>query len=223
VGVLFLVFFNSCVWSKTVSWTAWKEETFQALPKIPGWCSREKANKIMDFLYQTQPKQCVEIGAFCGSTTYPIVRSIQYLGRGRVWTIDAWDTQKAVEGLDPHDPNFVWWTKVDMKSCYHQLLSLISQKGLTKWCRVTRANSQDALATFPDGSIDFIYIDGSSSSGPSLRDVTLSYRKVKRGGYIWLNDSHYISRLGSVAYLMERCTWLREVSLTNQSIVFKKE
>jgi hypothetical protein len=221
-GLLFTLL-SAFALGDAVTWNAWKEETLEELPSIPGWCSREKASKIMDFLYKVRPKQCVEIGAFCGSTTYPMVRSLQYLRMGKLWAIDAWDYQKAIEGLDPHSPDAIWWSKVDMKACFSAIHNLIARKQLTKWCRIVQSTSQKVLSSFPDESIDFIYIDGSFSSESALHDAILSYRKAKKGGYIWLNDSHCAPKLESVAYLMERCSWIQEYSLSNQSIVFKKE
>ena len=213
---------NSFVWSDTPSWPVWKEETFQELPKIPGWCTREKAEKIMDFLYQTKPKRCIEIGTFAGSTTYPIARSLQYLGKGTVWTIDAWDRKKAIDGFSSDDKNFIWWSTVDIEGCFRQFFDLVARKRLHRWCHVIRSTSQEAISSFPDESIDFIYIDGSPSSKESFHDAILAYRKVKQGGYIWLNDAHCASRLDSVVYLMGRCMWLQQFSLSNQSVVFKK-
>ena len=225
VQALSLFFMIFCFQAKAVavSWTAWKKETLRELPKIPGWCSQEKAELIMNLMYTTQPKKCIEIGTFGGSTTYPIARSLQYLNKGLVYTVDAWDSKKAAEAFDPHDANFAWWSSVDMKSCFHQFLSLIDKKGLKKWCQVLPMTSYEALSSFSDASVDLIYIDGSLSPDESLSDATLSCRKIRQGGYIWLNDANREERLKAVAYLMERCTWIREYSLSNQMLLFRKD
>ena len=222
VCLVLLIASGSFLWSRPSSWTEWKKETLCDLSTIPGWCSKEKAEKIMDFLHRVKPKRCVEIGACGGSTTYPIARSLQYSRKGVVWAVDAWDRKIAAEGFDSHDPGFSWWMKEDMNDLYRHFLGLIERKKLSSYCRVLRLTSQAALKTFPDESLDFVYLDGSASEEMSLLDASLSYRKVRRGGYIWLNDSHCESKLGAVAYLMERCEWLEKYSLSNRSIVFKK-
>ena len=215
--------FLSAVGEQPASWSTWKEETIHELPRISGWCSREKAEKIMEFLYQARPMTCVEIGTFGGATTYPIVRSLQYLGKGSVWAVDAWDTQKALEGLIPGSQAYIWWSKIDMNGLLGECRALLAYNGLSRRCHIVQSSSQAFLSSLHDDSIDFIYLDGTASSEGCLNDALLSCCKVKKGGYIWLNDSNLDTRLDAVAYLMDHCTWIEEYSLTNRSVLFQKE
>jgi hypothetical protein len=205
-------------------WNSWKLETVQELPKIVGWCTAERAKAIMEFMYKERPLICVEIGAFGGSTTFPIARSIQFIGRGKVWAIDAWDAQRAAGAFSHDSPDFTWWSQVDMHRCYLEFSRLMSQKSLKNCCCCAiRKPSQDAVHLFSDESIDFLYLDGDSSEEGSLRDVLLYFPKVKTGGFIWINDADYDSKRESVAYLMDRCEWIKEFSISNTSILLKKE
>jgi hypothetical protein len=53
---------------------------------------------------------------------------------------------------------------------------------------VHREFSEAAAATFPDGSLDFVYIDGNHSLLDVVRDLTLWSRKVKFGGIVSGHD-----------------------------------
>ena len=49
-------------------------------------------------------------------------------------------------------------------------------------------NSEAALADFEDGSLDYVYIDGNHLYEFVKKDLELSLRKVKSGGYITGDD-----------------------------------
>jgi hypothetical protein len=222
--LLFLFYVSSAgsLFCTALSWEVYKQETIQGLPQIPGWCTKEKAELLMNMIYETQPSICVEIGAFGGSTTYPIARALHFTGRGILYAIDAWDNQAAIEGFEQNDPNISWWSNLDLNEIYSQFVSLLTRKQLMKFCRPIPLRSEMALLLFSDESIDFLYIDGNFSSGGAFQDVLLYFPKVKKGGYIWLNDSDCESKNKAVAFLMKNCEWLKKKSLGKSFIVFKK-
>jgi hypothetical protein len=221
---LFLFYLLSTVslFCAALSWEQYKQETIQELPTIPGWCTKEKAELLMDLIYETQPNICIEIGAFGGSTTYPLARALQFNGQGILYTIDAWDNQTAIKGLERNDPNTSWWSNLDMKAIYCQFVSLLSRKQLTNFCRPIPVSSENAISIFSNESIDFLYIDGNFSNLGALQDVLLYFPKVKMGGYICLNDSDCESKNKALAHLMKNCQWLKAKSLGKSCIVFKK-
>ena len=53
---------------------------------------------------------------------------------------------------------------------------------------ILRQNSEAALADFEDGSLDYVYIDGNHLYEFVKKDLELSLRKVKSGGYITGDD-----------------------------------
>lgn len=208
--------------AENTEWDNCKEMVLRELPNIPGWCTPKKAEKIMDFICEFQPEICVEIGVFAGSTSYPILSALQLLNRGKLYAIDAWDLQAAIEGLDKNDPNFTWWQNVDFPNVRQQFYTFLLLKKLKKWCEPISLRSEDAVSSFSDESIDFLYIDGNFSEEGSLRDVYLYLPKVKKGGYVWLNDANIQTKNESLIFLMNHCQWLKEWSLRSQCIVFKK-
>lgn len=204
------------------SWDKFKLETSKSLAEIPGWGTKEKMQKLMDLIYETKPKVCVEIGAFAGATTYPIARTLRFLGNGVLSSIDAWSTQACLEGLDQKDPNAIWWSKLDIGSVHQQFMNLIEQKQLSQYCAPLCMRSDEAVDLFLDNSIDFLYIDGNFSYKGSMLDVVLYFPKVKKGGYIWLDSADFPQKKKAVEFLKKNCEWLSEKSIGNQCLLFKK-
>lgn len=205
------------------SWESFKYEIFQELPLITGWCDKEKAEKLMDFIYESKPAICVEIGTFGGSTTYPIARALQYCGQGVLYTIDAWDNKACVEGLDPSDSNYSTWSNLNLNDIREQFILLLFRKELINWCYPIYMRSEQSDVLFEDNSIDFLYIDGNFSKQGTMQDVIAYYPKVKDGGYIWINDADTIAKNKSVAFLMKNCIWIKEKSLGKRCVLFKKK
>src|SRR3989344_2401302 len=58
------------------------------------WCSKEKINLLMDLVYLTKPKVCVEVGAFTGSSVLPVAVTLRLLQSGEIYAIDAWSNQE---------------------------------------------------------------------------------------------------------------------------------
>lgn len=55
-------------------------------------------------------------------------------------------------------------------------------------CTLIRKTSMDALADFPDGSLDFVYIDGNHEFPWVAEDIYHWSKKVKKGGVISGHD-----------------------------------
>jgi cephalosporin hydroxylase len=64
------------------SWKQYKNQVLSYQDSIPGWCCREKAERMMDVVYETKPEICVEIGVFGGSSIYPTASALKFL---RLW------------------------------------------------------------------------------------------------------------------------------------------
>jgi hypothetical protein len=222
----FLCFFIYCtatVWG--VSWEQFKDQTISVdLPQIFGWCSKEKAEKLMEFVLKTRPLVSVEIGPFCGATTYPMVRAVSFLGVGVVYAVDAWDLKTCFEGYRMDDPHVLSLQKmqINMEGAYQSFLSLLEAKQLKSHCYPLRFRSDQAVRLFSDETIDMVYFDGSDSAEGSLRDAILYLPKVKKGGHLWLNGGHLPNKVKAIAHLMKHCDWLEEESLGIECIVFKK-
>lgn len=206
----------------TSGWETYKKNNLVHLPQFPGWCQETKANRLMDFIYTHKPQVCVEIGTFGGATTFPLLLALHYLSQGHLFTIDAWKNKPAIFGLNSNDPNYLWWKKVDFSPIKTEFLTQVKKWEFQSRCTIIDKDAAKAVAAFQDASIDFLYLDGNFSEKGSLQDVTAYFPKVKKGGYIWLNDANSLAKLPSVAFLHEHARFLPEESLKNTCVVFQK-
>ena len=220
---LLFICFATTLWG--VSWDQFKDQTISIdLPRIFGWCTKEKADKLMDFVVKTRPLLFVEIGSFGGATTYPIARALSFSGIGVVYAVDAWNLDACFEGYEMDDPHVLSLQamQINMDGAHQYLLSLLEVRQLKSHCYPLRFRSDEAVAFFSDETIDTVYIDGNDSIEGSLKDAMLYVPKVKKGGYLWLNAAHLPNKAKAISYLIRHCDWLREESLGIECILFKK-
>lgn len=224
---IFLILFVAIAgWSYDLDWIIYKQETFNELPKIPGFCSKEKAQILMDLIYEIKPQLIVEIGPLCGSTTYPMARTLSFIKQGLMYSIDAWDNDAALENLDADDPKMArYWRSLNanMDWAFANFVSMLSAANLNTYCKFIKTRSENAIVTFNDQTIDLLFIDGNSSVSGSLRDAMLYLPKVKSGGYIFLNLAHLLAKSETIFYLLKHCTILKDKSLGIECIAFKKK
>ncbi len=207
---------------KRATWEKYRKEVLEELPKITGWNHVERADRLMQFLYDCSPNLCVEIGSFGGSTTYQIAKTLSFLKKGKLYAIDSWNVKDAIEGISQKDLIEIFQS-LDMKAIQKQCQNLLSSQGLTAHCTLIEENSKQAASRFTDGSIDFLYIDGNPSKKGSLADVTAYLPKVKKGGYICLNDTNRLEKAPSIAFLLSHCTWLKEEFGGMECLLFQKK
>lgn len=188
------------------------------------WCSKEKVNLIMDVISVTKPQICVEVGAFTGSSVLPIACTLQYLGKGKVFAIDAWDNAEVVKYLDNDDPNRAWWSQVNMQQAYNTMQGRLGQWRLFQYCNVIRSPSSEAVKQV--NNIDFLHLDGDYSEKGSLKDIELYLPKVKTGGYILFSNLFIMvknkqPKLKAFCALFESCELVAEIENDN-AVLFKK-
>lgn len=206
----------------TSHWTLFQEEILSSLPSIPGWCSDEKALVIMDLLHRERCQTCVEIGVFAGKSLFPIAKALQFNGEGTVYAIDAWDTGTATKGFSPHDLNYLWWSQLDLDTYYHKTWDLILKSELAPYCQLLKMPSQEAVALFGEGSIDFIHFDGNHNEAFVFQDVTAYFPKVREGGYLLLTDPNWLSMMTSLVYLLERSEVITPFTPSASFLLFRK-
>ncbi|MGL4540621.1 MAG: class I SAM-dependent methyltransferase [Candidatus Rhabdochlamydia sp.] len=150
------------------------------------WCSAQKIELIMDLIYQIKPEVCVEIGVFSGSSLLPVAATLKYLGKGHMYGIDSWSNQEAVRYVNQDDPNYEWWSKVNMQQAHNVCQNLITRWRLKSFCSLLACTSSSAALQLPQ--IDFLHLDGNFSEEGSFADVELFLPKMKAGGYILLSN-----------------------------------
>lgn len=67
--------------------------------------------------------------------------------------------------------------------------------------RIHRMRSLDAVAQFPDKSLDWVYIDGDHSYEAVKADLVAWLRKVKTGGVLVGDDYDWLDEFGAPSVL----------------------
>ena len=188
------------------------------------WCSREKVNLLMDLVYLTRPKVCVEIGAFTGSSVLPVAATLGLLQFGAIYAVDAWSNQTAVRYLADNDPNKFWWSNVNMKDVRRMFDQMIYSWHLNAFCAAIQEPSEKAVTHLPE--IDFLHLDGDYSEIGSCLDVELYLPKVKSGGYILLSNVFVMvhdmqPKSKAFCELFNACDVVCEIDMNN-TFLFRK-
>ena len=198
-----------------------KQEVCAVLPSLEGWCSKEKAIAFIDLVLDTKPEICVEIGVFGGSSLFPVASALKYLGKGVVIGIDPWDKIECIKYFDPIEDadHLKWWGSLNINYIYQSYNNMLRKHKLEDAVETIRSTSELAASAVEE--IDILYLDGNHGEFCSLQDVELYFPKVKRGGYIWMNDTLWKERQDAVERLAESCEVVRLIDNGN-CILFKK-
>lgn len=188
------------------------------------WCSEDKINLLMDVTLMIQPKTCVDIGSFTGSSVLPVATTLKFLKKGKIFAIDAWSNAEAVKNIDTDDANYEWWSKLNMHSIHTAFTNLMTRWSLNNVCTPIQAPSNQAIQKID--TIDFLHLDGNFSEAGALEDVELYLPKVKTGGYILLSNIFLISKgkqpkLKAFSALLDSCEIVAEIDHEN-TILFRK-
>lgn len=192
--------------SYSKEWKTFQNGVLSYQSNIPGWCCPEKAIAMMDLIHEVRPEVCVEIGVFGGSSIYPTASALKFLNQGIVYAIDPWQTSSCIEGYTPENPNYQWWSHLDLEQIYLDFLKMLRRFQIHPYCEVLRMKSDEALSFFADESIDILHIDGNHTEEIALTDAQMYLPKVKKGGYIWFDDVNWPTTRFALAFLAPYCT-----------------
>lgn len=201
------------------------EEAKGILPTIQGWCTIEKATKLIELIVSNKLETCVEIGVFGGSSLVPQAMAIRYNGGGLVYGIDPWENNSALEEM-VHPDHRKWWGELNYNTIYNDCVKNLEKQKLSKYCKLMRAKSEDVVNEFKDESIDLLHIDGNHSEVLSYKDATLYLPKVKKNGYImfddiwWCEVENHVTTRKAIVYLLESCD--RVDTINNDCLVLQK-
>ena|ERR1035437_7628520 len=180
------------------------------LPSIGGWCGLNKTNWLIDCIIEKKPQVCVEIGVFYGSSLIVQALSLHHNKKGKVFGIDPWDKDAALEEMKSEE-NRKWWGNLNYDDIYQSCQKTIIKHQIQDYCELIRKKSEDAVRQFQDGSVNLLHWDGNHSEELSYRDATLWLPKMKQGGYIFFNDIFWtdgdenVTTRKSILYLIEYC------------------
>jgi hypothetical protein len=188
------------------------------------WCQQEKAKLLFELIVLTQPQVCVEIGAFLGSSTLPMLYGLRYNQSGMAYIVEPWSNDAAICGLPTNDVNTQWWQSLDMEAIKNHFYHIINHYCVSSYCHVMRMKSEEAVNELP--IIDFLQLDGNFSESGALLDSHLYLPKVKSGGYILISNvlvmiNEKPTKMKSLWPLFSECELISELENGNV-LLFRK-
>ena len=220
--LFFCLSFSTLLMGVNMSWDTYKKSVLHHQKSAIGWCTSEKAEKLMDLIHDTHSKVCVEIGVFGGSSVYPMAAALSFQKDGIIHAIDPWSTEECLKGYAPGNPNYEWWKKVDLEAIYQQFLILLQRHKVSSFCNVMRITSEEALSHFANESIDILHVDGNHLEDIAVSDAVMWLPKVKKGGYIWFDDVNWPQTKKAVQFMKENCFLDIDRSVGDECYLFQK-
>ena len=151
---------------------------------VDGWCSIDKANKLVNIITGSMPDLCVEIGVFGGSSLLPQAIALKQNGKGLIVGIDPWTHEAALEEM-VNDANKSWWGTVNLQKIYQKLAAMINQLKLNDYVDLIKDKADNVVDNFKDETIDILHIDGNHCEKMAYADSKNYLPKVKKGGFIF--------------------------------------
>jgi hypothetical protein len=195
------------------------------LKSIEGWCSLEKATKLINCIADIKPDLCVEIGVFGGSSFIPQALAIKENGKGEIVGIDPWSNESALEEMQD-EANVDWWSKLDIDYVYRHFLANLEKFDIKGVSKIIKDKAENVYNQFEDDSIDLLHIDGNHSELLAYKDATLYLSKVKIGGYIFFDDIHWhevdshVTTRKAINFLLQYCQ--KEDIVNGDCLIMKK-
>jgi len=166
--------------------------------QIHGWCTKEKATKLMNIIRDTKPSLCVELGVFGGRSLLAIGLAAK---NARVIGVDAWSKPASLEGTNDKG-NADWWAQIDYDYFYKYTADLMKTNGLS--VELWRKKSNEVYQQFQDESIGFLHQDSNHSEEITCEEVELYWNKVCKGGIWVFDDINWPTTKKAQALLLEK-------------------
>jgi predicted O-methyltransferase YrrM len=199
------------------------------LPKIHGWCSIEKADRLVSLILEQKPDLCVEIGVFGGSSLIPQALALKRNGKGMIFGIDPWSKDAALEEMIAPEHR-EWWAGINLDEIMQHCQDHIRTIGVGQHVSLLRGKAEDVVDQFKDESIDVLHIDGNHSESLAYKDATLWLPKVKPGGHIFFDDIWWAEAAKpgeqpkettrkAIVFLLDKC---ERINLVKDCMVLRK-
>lgn len=157
----------------------------EILPEGGSWCDLTKASTLAALVVATRPSLVIELGVWQGGSLVPMLLALQHNKFGRAIAIDAWSTTASVEGES--GANASWWSTVDHDAAYAIFMARLEKHNLGSICEVVRSRSD--AAPIPS-EIDVLHVDANHRE-QAMRDVERFGSRVRTGGFMILDDTHW--------------------------------
>lgn len=185
-----------------------KEAIEHYIPVMEGWLDPARGCEMAELIIDTKPEICVEIGVFGGRSLIACAMALRENNKGKIYGIDSWRVEDAVEGKEDKEDKDWWQKKVILDDIHRECMKAMWAHHLEPWVVVIRSASQYCSELFP--TIDQLYIDGSHSEVASCRDVENYVPRVKRKGFIWVDDCDWRSTQAALSRMDSMCEVIKD-------------
>lgn len=171
---------------------------------LPGWCTKEKTERLFKLVIDNKPNLTVEIGIFGGRSFIPLGLGHKENKKGLIVGIDPYSPLSSVSNYDVNDPNYRWWNNVNHEDIYKIFLNALNKYDLEAYSKIYRNKSNEVINTFEDESIDILHQDGNHTVNVSSEEVELYHNKVKKGGYWIMDDTNWVTTKNAQRLIVEK-------------------
>lgn len=157
----------------------------QSLFAKPGWCTKEKAERLYRLVRESNADTSLEVGILGDISFLAMAMAHKDNDFGSVIKIDPFDKEQPIPPYDKDDPNYQWWFDLSAYGLYNSFIGSIYEYEVCEQIEhYYYDNAKDAVELFEDDSIDIIH---------GCVDVELYHSKVRHGGFWILNDCEWAS------------------------------
>jgi hypothetical protein len=159
-----------------------------------GGCGFFKGLMMASLIVGNEMSLAVEIGVYRGRSLVPQALAFQAIGSGRVVGVDPYSATEALQNDDheiPREQFEKFSMGADWEGIYAETSDRLVRLGVREHSELLRMTSSEAAATFADGSIDMLHVDGNHDLAPVLDDLKRYLPKMKRGGYLVMDDASW--------------------------------
>ena len=151
-----------------------------------------------------------------------------HINQGKLYAIDAWDNDVAIQYLEKNDTQRYWWRRVSFTKVFDAFKRMLIQWDLNDVCKCIKLPSAIAVSEIEKyGEIDFLHIDGNSSQKGSLEDVENYLPLVKSGGYVFLSNAFIranrkYTKTDAGNFILDSCRFVLSVDQGNSILYLKR-
>jgi Methyltransferase domain len=193
----------------------------EKLTSLPGWCTYDKAKRIMRVAAQSGADRCVELGVYGGRSLVAIALGLKSTGKGIVDGIDSWDPKDCLEGDQTDVDRKLWGQDTDYEDLYRRATAALKDWDVEAHARIVRARGSDAVSAYADGSLSLIHVDGNHSELVSCRDLHDWLPKMAARS-TWIADDTNWASMQKAVRLLHAAGYRQEVGAEGYWSIFTR-
>jgi hypothetical protein len=173
-----------------------------------GGCSVSKGYLMAWLIRKYQITSSLDIGVYRGRSLISQAVAHQEYTDGMAYGVDPWIDSEARENDNPDLREAInkFIDTTNFSAIYEGVAALILKLNLGQNCTLVRATSCDAIRYFERKRITFglIHIDGNHDSDRVMEDISLYLPRLRRGGFILMDDVSWDSIKFAYAVVAKR-------------------